>query len=81
MSLTGAGTALGADDEGALRNIARRMVDSRLTDNKKRIIALKKQDQGLSQKAIAQKLTELGGKKITHQAVSKALGTIRDEFI
>ncbi|TON17880.1 LuxR family transcriptional regulator, partial [Vibrio parahaemolyticus] len=68
-------------DEGALRNIARRMVDSRLTDNKKRMLALKKQDQGLSQKAIAQKLTELGGKKITPQAVSKALGTVRDEFL
>ncbi|HCG5114470.1 TPA: hypothetical protein NJZ05_002857 [Vibrio parahaemolyticus] len=81
VSLTGSGTTLGAGDEGALRNIARRMVDSRLTDNKKRMLALKKQDQGLSQKAIAQKLTELGGKKITPQAVSKALGTVRDEFL
>ncbi len=79
VRLTGAGTTLGADDEGALRNIARRMVDSRLTDNKKRMLALRKQ--GLNQKEIAQKLTKLGGKKITHQAVSKALGTIRDEFL
>lgn len=36
VSLTGSGTTLGAGDEGALRNIARRMVDSRLTDNKKK---------------------------------------------
>lgn len=77
--LTAVGSALGPDDEGALRNIARRMVDSRLTDNKKRMLALI--NQGLSQKAVAQKLTELGGKKISHQAVSKALGTIRDEFL
>ncbi|EHW0649577.1 transcriptional regulator [Vibrio parahaemolyticus] len=77
--LTAVGSALGPDDEGALRNIARRIVDSRLTDNKKRMLALRKQ--GLSQEEIAQKLTHLGGKKISHQAVSKALGTIRDEFL
>ncbi|WP_417879399.1 hypothetical protein [Vibrio sp.] len=77
--MTGAVTILGADDEGALRNIARRMVNSRLTDNKKRMLALKKQ--GLNQKEISQKLTKLGGKKITHQAVSKALSSVGDEFL
>ncbi|MCL0904889.1 hypothetical protein [Escherichia coli] len=43
VRLTGAGTTLGADDIGKLRDIARHMVDSRLTDSKKRMLVLKKQ--------------------------------------
>jgi hypothetical protein len=77
-SLTNQGTMISSGDIDKIRNIARRMVDSRITDNKKRMLVLKKR--GLSQKKIAQRLTELGGKNITHQAVSKALGTIREEF-
>ncbi|HGU6713879.1 TPA: transcriptional regulator, partial [Escherichia coli] len=62
-----------------LRNLARRMVDSRLTDNKKRILVLHKQ--GLSNREIGIKLGGLTGSVLTNQAISKALGTIRDEFI
>jgi hypothetical protein len=49
VRLTGAGITLGADDVGKLRDIARHMVDSRLTDSKKRMLVLKKQ--GFNQKA------------------------------
>jgi hypothetical protein len=43
VRLTGVGITLGADDVGKLRDIARHMVDSRLTDSKKRMLVLKKQ--------------------------------------
>ncbi|HHX8632442.1 TPA: hypothetical protein ACVO4T_002621 [Vibrio diabolicus] len=79
VRLTGAGTTLGADDAGKLRDIARRMVDSRLTDNKKRMLVLHKQ--GLSLREIGLRLGEITGKPLSIQAVSKALGTIRDEFL
>ncbi|MGO2322905.1 hypothetical protein [Vibrio casei] len=78
-SLTNQGTMISSGDIDKIRNIARRMVDSRITDNKKRMLVLKQR--GLSQKEIAQRLTELGGKNITHQAVSKALRTIRHDFL
>lgn len=77
--LTNQGTMISSGDIDKIRNIARRMVDSRITDNKKRMLVLKQR--GLSQKEIAQRLTELGGKNITHQAVSKALRTIRHDFL
>jgi len=59
IRLTGSATTFDPSDDKALRNIARKMVDSRLTDNKKKMLTLRKQ--GLSQKEIANKLTELSG--------------------
>ncbi|WP_214670009.1 hypothetical protein [Escherichia coli] len=76
--MTGAGTTLGADDIGKLRDIARHMVDSRLTDSKKRMLVLKKQ--GFNQRQIADKLTEIEGRTISSQAVSKALKSVDSDF-
>ena len=78
VRLTGAGTTLGADDIGKLRDIARHMVDSRLTDSKKRMLVLKKQ--GFNQRQIADKLTEIEGRTISSQAVSKALKSVDSDF-
>lgn len=78
VRLTGAGIILGADDVGKLRDIARHMVDSRLTDIKKRMLVLKKQ--GFNQRQIADKLTEIEGRIISPQAVSKALKSIDSNF-
>ncbi|EPF2548449.1 hypothetical protein ACSL9F_001555 [Vibrio cholerae] len=61
-----------------LRNLARKMVDSRLTDNKKRMLVLRKQN--MSNKQIGITLGKITGKPLSNQAVSKALGTIREEF-
>jgi hypothetical protein len=77
VRLTGAGTLLGADDEGKLRDIARHMVDSRLTDRKKQILVL---IQGLNQTQISERLTEIEGKIISPQSISKILKTI-DTFL
>jgi hypothetical protein len=78
VRLTGAGTLLGADDVGKLRDIARHMVDSRLTDRKKQILVLK---QGLNQTQISERLTDIEGRKMSPQSVSKALRAVRDEFL
>lgn len=78
VRLTGAGTLLGADDEGKLRDIARHMVDSRLIDRKKQILVLK---QGLNQTQISERLTELEGKTISPQTISKALKSLENNFI
>lgn len=78
VRLTGAGITLGADDIGKLRDIARHMVDSRLTDSKKRMLVLKKQ--GFNQRQIADKLTEIEGRTISSQAVSKALKSVDNDF-
>lgn len=59
-------------DEGELRDQARKMVDSRLTDRKKQMLALKRS--GLNQSEIARKLG------IARQAVSKALTSIPRQF-
>lgn len=61
-----------------LRNLARKMVDSRLTDNKKRMLVLRKQNP--SNEKIGILLGEITGKPLSNQAVSKALRTIREEF-
>lgn len=61
-----------------LRNIARRMTDSKLTDIKKKILALK--HQGLSQSEVANALTRNHHIPMTRQAVSKALASVRKEF-
>ncbi|MBE3665982.1 hypothetical protein BOO35_12905 [Vibrio navarrensis] len=70
---------ISSGDIDKIRNIARRMVDSRITDNKKRMLVLKQR--GLSQKKIAQELSEYTGQHIIHQTVSKALSSVRDEFL
>ena len=77
VRLTGAGTLLGADDEGKLRGIARHMVDSRLTDRKKQILVLK---QGLNHTQISERLTEIEGKTISPQTTSKILRAIDHRF-
>jgi len=78
VRLTGAGTLLGADDEGKLRDIARHMVDSRLTDRKKQILVLK---QGLNQTQIAKRLTEIEGKSISPQTISKCIKSTQNLFL
>lgn len=78
VRLTGAGALLGADDEGKLRDIARHMVDSRFTDRKKQILVMK---QGLSQTQISERLTEIEGKIISSQTVSKDLKNIIKLFL
>lgn len=59
-------------DEAELRNHARLMVDSKLTDRKKQMLAL--QQSGLNQSEIARKLG------IERQAVSKAIASIPAMF-
>ena len=59
-------------DKSELRALARRLVDARLTDRKKRIVM--GLACGLSQSDIARKLG------VSRQAVSKALSSIPDEF-
>jgi hypothetical protein len=61
-------------DEDELRNHARLLVDNKLTDQKKKMVILR--FLGLSQQAIA----PLVGVK-SRQAVSKALGSIKSEFL
>lgn len=61
-----------------IRNIARRMTDSKLSDIKKKILALK--HQGLNQSEIADILTKIHRILMTRQAVSKALVSVRKEF-
>ncbi|THB83098.1 hypothetical protein E1N66_17460 [Pantoea allii] len=78
IRLTGSGITLGVDDTGKLREIARHMVDSRLTDSKKRMLVLKKK--GFNQRQIADKLTKIEGRTISPQAVSKALKSIDSNF-
>ncbi|MDP9664382.1 UNVERIFIED_ORG: DNA-binding CsgD family transcriptional regulator [Pseudomonas cremoricolorata] len=66
------GQTLQLADEAELRNLARLMVDMKLTDRKKQILALQKF--GLNQSEIARRL------EIERQAVSKALRSIPDCF-
>lgn len=65
-------------DISEIRNIARRMTDSKLSDIKKKILALK--HQGLNQSEIADILTKIHRIPMTRQAVSKALVSVREEF-
>lgn len=67
------GQTLQPADEAELRNQARLMVDAKLTDRKKQMLAL--QRAGLNQSEIARKLG------IERQAVSKALSTIPAMFL
>lgn len=66
------GQTLHLADEAELRNLARLMVDMKLTDRKKQILALQKL--GFNQSEIARRL------EIERQAVSKALRSIPDSF-
>ena len=72
------GQTLTPADLDKLRNIARRMVDSKLTDTKKKIIILK--HQGFNQFETAQVLEKNHYTTMTKQAVSKALASVRKEF-
>lgn len=65
-------------DISEIRNIARRMTDSKLSDIKKKILALK--HQGLNQSEIAAILTKIHRISMTRQAVSKDLVSVREEF-
>lgn len=71
-------SSLAPNNVPELRNLARKMVDSRITDNKKRMLVLRKQKK--SNENIGILLGEITGKPLSNQAVSKALGTIREEF-
>lgn len=65
-------------DIGELRNIARFMTDSKLSDTKKIILSLK--NQGFNQSEIG-RILELNYRlPMTRQAVSKALNSVREEF-
>jgi hypothetical protein len=65
-------------DKAELRNLARRMVDSKLSDTKKKMLVLKQS--GLSQTEIGKRILNAKQQPMTRQAVSKALGSIRKEF-
>ncbi|WP_272693533.1 transcriptional regulator [Providencia sp. PROV039] len=77
-NMTNAGISLGPDDIDKIRNIAREMVNSRLSDNKKRMLVLRKK--GFNQREIAEIISSLIGKKLSHQAVSKAIKSVCDKF-
>ncbi len=65
-------------DEAELRNLARRMVDSKLSDTKKKMLVLQKS--GSNQSEIGQRILNSEQQPMTRQAVSKALATVRKEF-
>lgn len=66
-------------DHAELRNLARRMVDSKLSDTKKKMLALQKV--GFNQTEIGQRLLNANHQPMTRQAVSKALASVRKEFL
>lgn len=65
-------------DVGELRNLARRMVDSKLSDTKKKMLVLKRA--GFSQAEIGKRILNAKQQPMTRQAVSKALSKIPEEF-
>lgn len=65
-------------DIAELRDLARLMVDSKLSDTKKRILML--QHLGLNQSEIAEQLVGNGQRPLTRQAVSKAIASIPKSF-
>ncbi|WP_254617673.1 hypothetical protein [Pseudomonas aeruginosa] len=65
-------------DIAELRDLARLMVDSKLSDTKKRILML--QHLGLNQSEIAEQLVGNGQRPLTRQAVSKAIASIPKNF-
>lgn len=66
-------------DKAELRDLARRMVDSKLSDAKKKMLVLR--GSGLSQTQIGQRIQNDKQQPITRQAVSKALANIPKEFL
>lgn len=66
-------------DEDELRNLARRMVDSKLSDSKKKMLVLK--HFGFNQTEVGMRVLNAKQQPITRQAVSKALASIRFEFL
>lgn len=66
-------------DEDELRNLARRMVDSKLSDSKKKMLILKQL--GFNQTEVGMIVLNAKQQPITRQAVSKALASIRFEFL
>lgn len=77
-NMTNVGVSLGPDDIDKIRNIARKMVNSRLSDNKKRMLVLSKK--GFNQREITEIISSLTGKKLSHQAVSKAIKSVCTAF-
>lgn len=75
----GTSNALERMDISQLRHMARRIVDHRLTDRKKRILSLKRRK--LNNKQVAEELTKFEGHKISRQAVSKVLETLSKELM
>lgn len=65
-------------DEEKLRHLARRMVDSKLSDTKKKMLVLRQL--GFNQTEIGQRILNAKQQPITRQAVSKALASVRKEF-
>jgi len=66
-------------DKAELRNLARRMVDSKLSDTKKKMLVLKRS--GFSQAEIGKRILNAKQQPMTRQAVSKALASVRKEFL
>ncbi|MCP3324493.1 LuxR family transcriptional regulator [Aeromonas hydrophila] len=65
-------------DEEKLRHLARRMVDSKLSDTKKKMLVLRQFR--FNQTEIGQRILNAKKQPITRQAVSKALASVRKEF-
>ncbi len=76
--MTDTANVLRPDNISELRNLARDMVDQRLTDDKKIMLVLRKR--GLTQREIAEKLTVIFGKNYTHQGVSRSLAAVSKAF-
>lgn len=66
-------------DEAELRHLARRMVDSKLSDAKKKMLVLKQS--GISQAEIRKRILNAKQQPMTRQAISKALASVRKEFL
>lgn len=66
-------------DVAELRNLARKMVDSKLSDNKKKMLVL--QYYGFTQSEISKRLLNRKQQPMTPQAVSKALAAVRKDFL
>ncbi|MGP5563436.1 hypothetical protein [Vreelandella alkaliphila] len=66
-------------DKAELRNLARRMVDSKLSDTKKKMLVLKQS--GFNQTEIGLQLLNSRQQPMTRQAVSKALAAVRKDFL
>lgn len=72
------GQTLQPADKADLRNLARLMVDSKLSDTRKKILVLL--HSGFNQSEIAEQLLSKDGRALTRQAVSKALASIPAMF-